>query len=114
VRRITAVRAGKIIARAIQVLFAAPPAIAGVVSLFSFEISNAIIYLVEAMLLLVVIEAGIRFAAKAWNSPRSKTDHGPESGGPGYYLDEIDAAQGGAFFRGGEISENRGGPGFYT
>ena len=107
-------RTGKIVAQAIQVLFAAPPAIAGVVSLFSFEISNAMIYLVEAMLLLVMIEAGIRFAAKAWSSPRSKNDHGPDSGGPGYYLDEIDAAQGGAFFRGGEISENRGGPGFHT
>ena len=107
-------RTGKIVARAIQVLFVAPPAVAGVVSLASLEISDAIIYLLEALLLLVVIEAGIRFAAKASSSPRCGANQGSEKGGPGFYLDEVDAAKRGAFFRGGGISENDGGTGFYT
>jgi hypothetical protein len=60
VRRIPAVRTGKIVARAIQVLFVAPPAIAGVVSLASLEISDGTIYLVEALLLFLVVETVLR------------------------------------------------------
>jgi len=54
------VRTGKIVARAIQVLFVAPPAVAGVVSLFSFEISDGTTYLLEALLLFLVVETVLR------------------------------------------------------
>ena len=53
-------RTGKIVARAIQVLFVAPPAIAGVVSLASLEISQGVIYLIEALLLFLVLEGLLR------------------------------------------------------
>jgi hypothetical protein len=108
------VRTGKIAARAIQILFVAPPAVAGVVSLTSLELSDGIIYLAEALLLLVVIEAGIRVATKASSSHVCGKDQGSDKGGPGYYLDEVDAAKRGAFFRDGDISENDSGTGFYT
>jgi hypothetical protein len=60
VRRIPAVRTGKIVARAVQVLFVTPPAVAGVVSLASLEISDGTIYLVEALLLFLVVETILR------------------------------------------------------
>ncbi len=107
-------RMRQIVVQTCQILFVTPPTIAGLFALASLEIQQAFYYLIEALILLAIIAGGYRFLRKAETSPHTGVFDGTDHWVPGYYLDEINAARHGAFFRGGEIDENSGGPGFYT